>query len=112
MARKPLLYCSFCRKDSKTVRKLISGPGIYICDACVILCNRILDGEHVAPPPGWAFMSDDELLATLRPSSEAVDAVREVLQDHVDLLRSREVSWARIGGALGISRQGAWERFA
>jgi biotin operon repressor len=47
------------------------------------------------------------------PSSQAtVDAVRDVLQQQVDVLRKREVSWAEIGKALGISRQAAWERFS
>ena len=33
--RKTTLYCSFCRKDEHAVEKLIGGPGVYICDACV-----------------------------------------------------------------------------
>jgi ATP-dependent Clp protease ATP-binding subunit ClpX len=106
------LHCSFCRKDQDAVAKLIAGPGIYICDACVGLCNRILAGKKTPPFPGWAALSDRDLLATLVPAARTVDDVREVLQEHVDLLRSRSVSWARIGEALGISRQAAWERFA
>lgn len=110
--RKPPLYCSFCRKDQHTVSKLIAGPGVYICDLCVELCNRILAGKPVPPFPGFESLSDVQLLATLRPSAAAVDAVRDVLQEHVDLLRERGTSWAAIGEALGISRQAAWERFA
>jgi biotin operon repressor len=94
------------------VRKLIGGPGVYICDACVALCNRILDGKPALPFPGWQSLSNVELLATLRPSSAAVDATRDVLQEHVDLLRKRGVSWSEIGDALGVSRQAAWERFS
>ena len=108
----PPLFCSFCRKDDATVDKLIGGPGVYICDVCVAACNRILDGKPAPPFPGWESLSDDALLQTLRPSSAAVDTVREVLQEHVELLRTRGTSWAAIGDALGISRQAAWERFA
>ena len=110
-SRKPL-YCSFCRKHADAVEKLIGGPGVYICDACVGLCNRILDGKPAPPFPGWAALTDAALLATLAPSSAAVDATRETLQQHVEALRERGVSWSTIGDALGISRQAAWERFA
>src|SRR5512141_1890693 len=40
-----LLKCSFCGKSQEQVRKLIAGPGVYICDECVDLCNEILDEE-------------------------------------------------------------------
>jgi hypothetical protein len=106
------LYCSFCRRDSSIVEKLVSGPGVYICDACVEACNRILAGRAAPPFPGFEALSDDTLLASLRPSESAVESVREVLQEHVDLLRVRGVSWAAIGEALGVSRQAAWERFS
>ena len=108
----PPLFCSFCRKDDAAVEKLIGGPGVYICDACVASCNRILDGRPAPPFPGWESLLNDALLETLHPSSVAVDTIREVLQEHVDLLRTRGTSWAAIGNALGISRQAAWERFA
>lgn len=39
------LKCSFCGKSQKQVRKLIAGPGVYICDECVNLCNEIIDEE-------------------------------------------------------------------
>jgi ATP-dependent Clp protease ATP-binding subunit ClpX len=53
------LRCSFCGKSSEQVRKLIAGPGVYICDECVELCNEILDEEllnsshnaAIEPPP-------------------------------------------------------------
>jgi len=40
-----LLKCSFCGKSQKQVRKLIAGPGVYICDECIDLCNEIIDEE-------------------------------------------------------------------
>ncbi|MBD3649003.1 MAG: hypothetical protein HUJ31_16475 [Pseudomonadales bacterium] len=105
------MYCSFCRKDQHRVEKLIAGPGVYICDDCVGLCNQVLAGKEATDFPGWAQMSDEVLLATLSPSMELVDNAREMLQQHVDLLRERGVSWEKIGEALGVSRQAAWERF-
>jgi hypothetical protein len=40
------LRCSFCGKSQNDVRKLIAGPGVYICDACIELCNDILAEER------------------------------------------------------------------
>lgn len=37
-----LLKCSFCGKSEKEVDKLVAGPGVYICDACVELCNQVI----------------------------------------------------------------------
>jgi ATP-dependent Clp protease ATP-binding subunit ClpX len=43
------LLCSFCGKTQRQVRKLIAGPGVYICDECIDLCNEIIDEELKAP---------------------------------------------------------------
>lgn len=43
--------CSFCGKSSSEVRKIIAGPGAYICDSCVSVCKAIIDREFVAPAP-------------------------------------------------------------
>jgi ATP-dependent Clp protease ATP-binding subunit ClpX len=40
-----LLKCSFCGKSQKQVKKLIAGPGVYICDECIELCNEIIEEE-------------------------------------------------------------------
>ena len=39
------LKCSFCGKTQEQVRKLVAGPGVYICDECIELCNEIIDEE-------------------------------------------------------------------
>ena len=39
------LLCSFCGKSQRQVKKLIAGPGVYICDECIDLCNEIIDEE-------------------------------------------------------------------
>lgn len=108
------LYCSFCIKSQHEVRKLISGPArIFICDECVGLCNEVIAGR---PPNQSKFPSAKELpterlLEHLRSIEDTVQGKGDQLQLAVELLRSREVSWAQIGTALDISRQSAWERF-
>src|ERR1700720_1594867 len=43
------LLCSFCGKSQRQGKKLIAGPGVYICDECIDLCNEIIDEELAAP---------------------------------------------------------------
>ncbi|SFB98786.1 ATP-dependent Clp protease ATP-binding subunit ClpX [Streptomyces aidingensis] len=45
-----LLKCSFCGKSQKQVKKLIAGPGVYICDECIDLCNEIIEEELAESP--------------------------------------------------------------
>lgn len=51
------LQCSFCGKSQRQVRKLIAGPGVYICDECIELCNEIIDEEFSGPE----ILKDDDL---------------------------------------------------
>jgi hypothetical protein len=108
----PLLYCSFCRKDQHHVSKLVAGPSVHICDACIALSYRAARGKRIPRFPGWESLTNEQLLATLPAAAAAVDAAQQTLRDHVALLRERDMSWERIGEALGISRQAAWERFS
>ena len=107
------LYCSFCYKSHYQVNKLISGPAnIFICDECVDLCNQIIAGRPPrAKPPSAEELPTERLLERLEAIEDTVQGKGNKLQQAVDLLRSRQVSWAVIGAALGISRQAAWERF-
>jgi ATP-dependent Clp protease ATP-binding subunit ClpX len=57
------LRCSFCGKSSEQVRKLIAGPGVYICDECVELCNEILDEELLDS-------ASDTMIQTPSPSEQ------------------------------------------
>ncbi len=43
------LMCSFCGKSQRQVKRLIAGPGVYICDECIDLCNEIIDEELSTP---------------------------------------------------------------
>src|SRR5205807_394082 len=46
------LKCSFCGKTQEQVRKLVAGPGVYICDECIELCNEIIEEELYGEPRG------------------------------------------------------------
>lgn len=107
------LFCSFCGKDSDSVKALIAGPAVYICDGCVGICNKCLGGEAVPPQnANWDQYSDEHLLGMLAQSSAVAEAGSGFLHMHVEELRKRGVQWAAIGKALGVSRQAAWERFS
>jgi ClpX C4-type zinc finger protein/Homeodomain-like domain-containing protein len=111
---RPTLFCSFCLKSDRQVARLVGGPSVYICDACIITCNSILNARHGRAAPdfaGWDAYTNEELLASLAPSEATLSAVRDDLRAKVAILRDRGISWAAIGEALGISRQAAWERF-
>ncbi|WP_438872716.1 ClpX C4-type zinc finger protein [Paractinoplanes pyxinae] len=113
------LCCSFCAKPSQDVEKVIAGPGVYICNECVGLCNEILRSPEEDPLESGARLSvweqrmtDEQILDQL-PRVAAVAAQTEAsLQRLVTILRERKVTWARIGTALRITRQSAWERFS
>ena len=63
-------------------------------------------------PFPWERMDDAELLATLPQILASAEQNTAFAHEWVDLLRSRNISWAEIGRALGVSRQAAWERFS
>jgi hypothetical protein len=108
---KDKLFCSFCGKSNKEVPSLIAGPAVFICGDCVKTCNSILAGLPSDGFAGWDQLPDDKLLDNLGRSEAAFEASRGVLQQQIDVLRKRDVSWQKIGEALGVSRQAAWERF-
>jgi hypothetical protein len=118
-AAKPgLLYCSFCRKSQHEVKKLVAGPAVMICDACIALCNEIIAKSPDPDPSGPAKikgpqdMPTEQLLKILSGQDAMYREVRDRTQETVDVLRLREVSWADIAAALNVSRQAAWERFS
>jgi len=113
------LFCSFCCKSQHDVKKLIAGPGVFICDECVTLCNTIVaetpDPDPSAPPAkiDWPTnVPTGQLLTYLGAADSVLQHVRDRVQETVDILRKREVSWADIANALKVSRQAAWERFS
>jgi ATP-dependent protease Clp ATPase subunit len=46
--------CSFCGKTADKVRRLVAGPGVFICDECVRLCNEVINEAPPTPPAGEA----------------------------------------------------------
>ena len=129
MASKRLLHCSFCGKAQTEVKKLIEGPGVFICDECVGLCQDIIV-KSPARRPRYAVCKvhgvpkvenldsllpdnapTENLLKMLAGYNGAFERVDAAMQDVVDILREREVSWAAIGESLKVSRQAAWKRF-
>ena len=110
--------CSFCAKPSSEVEKVIAGPGVYICNQCVGLCSEILLAEQgkpsvpVAPRPAWEEMTDEQILELLPRIAAVGEQTEASLQRLVAILRERRVTWARIGAALQVTRQSAWERFS
>ena len=66
-----LLKCSFCGKSQKQVKKLIAGPGVYICDECIDLCNEIIEEE---------FSNTEEISFTELPKPAEI---KSYLDDYV-----------------------------
>jgi ClpX C4-type zinc finger len=120
--------CSFCGAPQGPQRRLIAGshdgaPPVYICDECIRLGMRALDeDEGVAASiatgrnQGGEHRLDDVepsvLLEGLRLRADGVRMADNRLRAAVLALRRKGVTWMRIGEALGISRQSAWERFS
>lgn len=70
--------CSFCGKSRDEVNRLVAGPGVYICDGCVKLCNQVISGRE-GPEGGWPSP------ATPRQRPKRVQLLRAWLRN---LLRS------------------------
>lgn len=109
-------YCSFCGLAGAPDRRLVAGPGISICENCVGAARDLLDAPAEAPGegklgPAWQELSEDEILAHLPEISRVGFHVEEQLRHWVGAARERGISWSRIGAALGITRQTAWQRF-
>jgi ATP-dependent protease Clp ATPase subunit len=102
------------------VKTLIAGPGVFICDECVELCQAIIAKKAENQEAAKQEVTDsllpdnaptEKLLKTLAGHNGAFERIDAAMQDIVDILREREVSWAMIGQALAVSRQAAWKRF-
>ena len=114
--RRRLFHCSFCGKSQEQVAKLVAGPGVHICDECVGLCVPIMAAKPVTPLILDSIMTPErmpteQLLRMLAGYNTAVEAIDQAMQDAVDILRTRDLSWAALGETLGVSRQAAWKRF-
>jgi hypothetical protein len=110
------IHCSFCGKSQVDVDMIVAGPGVTICNECVELAASVIAENRGKPTSPQTMFQDyrptDKLLHSLKLHDGAFESVGRAMQDIVDILREREVSWAQIGEALGVTRQAAWKRFA
>ncbi|MDM7856025.1 ATP-dependent Clp protease ATP-binding subunit ClpX [Cellulomonas alba] len=106
-----LLKCSFCGKSQKQVKKLIAGPGVYICDECIDLCNEIIEEELAEasetglvelPKPKEIFEFLEQYIIGQESAKRALsvsvynhykriqagDAGRQVTDDHIEIAKS------------------------
>src|SRR5437763_14638304 len=102
-------HCSFCTKEEAQVTQMVAGPGVYICNECVALCNEIFTagGANDDNPeiPYWQAMTDEQILAHLPRIASVATPVEDNLPVWVQRICDRGVSWAGIGEALGMARQ-------
>lgn len=113
--RPVIAACSFCLKPNTEVTTLVAGPGVFICDGCVALCAQIIAEKPASEPrlAPWERAADlDEVLRILPQVAAAGAQVEENLAGWVRKARSLGGTWARIGEALRMTRQSAWERFS
>jgi hypothetical protein len=109
-------FCSFCAQPRGTTSRLVAGPGVAICSKCVERAASVLaesnhvveDSKMVAP---WEAMTDEQLLSHLPEVAAVAGHIETALSSWVHVARERSISWAKIGGSLGMTRQSAWERF-
>jgi ClpX C4-type zinc finger len=107
--------CSFCGKPNTQVAALVAGPGVYICDECVALCQQVIAAKPAKVPrlAPWQQATDvTAVLENLPRIAKAGDLVEETLTGWVRRGRELGATWARIGEALGMTRQSAWARFS
>lgn len=107
-------HCSFCGEQGRADQPLVGGLGAFICGGCVDHCAEVVASFRATGsdnPPPWETMSGPDILGKLSLIVQTGEQVDCFLTEWVQLARSRKLSWAEIGKALGTSRQAAWERF-
>src|SRR5438093_12362258 len=115
----PTTKCSFCGKPQSQSARMVAGQGgAAICSSCLTQAAAILRLQP-SPPYGESRsprelnkLSEAALLEVLGRRSAGIKRGDEELRSAVSILRSRKVTWARIGEVLGMRRQSAWERCA
>jgi len=92
-----LLKCSFCGKTQKQVKKLIAGPGVYICDECIDLCNEIIEEEFheqveqeltELPKPREIYDFLEEYIVGQEPAKKALSVA---VYNHYKRVRARDL---------------------
>lgn len=92
------LFCSFCGKNQKEVKKLIAGPAVYICDECIQLCSEIIEDEGIKEP------QSPEVLLTPKQIKERLDEY-VIEQDRAKKVLSVAVRnhYKRLDSVMGTS---------
>jgi hypothetical protein len=83
------LYCSFCGKSQREVRKLIAGPTVFICDECVALCNDIVENEEILQ----LFAADSENGNQSHPTASVYQQSTEQLMSDVERAKRHAGRW-------------------
>ena len=107
--------CSFCGRQGSAELRLAGGHGAMICVECLAHYTKAVDdadsGAEIVTD-AWDEMSNVEMLGKLPQISAEASQVDRFLRQWVTLIRERNISYAEIGKALGVSRHAAWERFS
>lgn len=69
------IRCSFCGKSQESVERMIAGPGVYICNECIQICNNIMDNGYME--------EDEEIYTTIDSKIPTPEEIRKVLDDYV-----------------------------
>ena len=110
-----ITLCSFCGKSHAEVKKLIAGPGVYICDNCITLCKSVLDKELSAETkrntPKFAIPKPSEIKSHLDLHCIGQDHAKKTLAVavHNHFKRLMQASAASTGDELGDARHGEVE---
>lgn len=111
------VLCSYCLRSRADTGRLVASPLAAICRSCAEQAVQLFDSDPRpddldGPATPWARLDDAALLARLPEVAAAGVQVEEHLSAWVHAARDRGLSWARVGEALGMTRQSAWERFS
>ena len=91
--------CSFCGKSQENVRKIVAGPGVYICDECVDLCTSIIQAEEYEDEEvGYTLNELDKIMIVKKDyiinlndvNKYSIDIKKESIFDFVDLIIKKD----------------------
>jgi len=108
--------CSFCGQNNEQVKKLIAGPGVYICDECIGLCNTVLEQEAsgptpAAPAPSLDSAPLDTLVGIFGAMARTARSMEDQLAEWARKLATRGVPVATLASHAGITEAEARDRF-
>ena len=114
---KQLISCTFCGKPQTEVKKIIAGPGVYICNVCVELCVDVIAQVDTAPStaepavPQPSQPAPERMLEWLPAMAKTMRSVEGDVATRVAQLRVAGIGWDRIATALGIDEAAAIEQY-